>query len=73
MDASEDHGVEVICEIRFARPILSRALQGDSVLGNMLIMRAAQGTNVLLKEEEAKNLASVIKTVAKRHRISSHE
>jgi 5-methylcytosine-specific restriction protein B len=56
----DSHGVDVRCQRRFGRPILATDLRSDPVLSGMLILRAPQGTNFLLTDEQTSRLAALV-------------
>jgi hypothetical protein len=56
----DSHGVDVLCQHCFSRPILATRLRTDKLLADMLVLRAPQGTNFLLSQEESARLASFI-------------
>jgi hypothetical protein len=55
-------GVEVTYQVKFSKAILATELQENDALAQMLILRAPQGTNFLLTEDEAKALVEKIQT-----------
>jgi hypothetical protein len=54
------HGVDVIYDVKFIRPILAESLRADSILSEMLIFRAPQATNFLLPRNQAERLIKLV-------------
>lgn len=57
----DSHGVDVVYEVKFGKPVLAASLRSDPGLGSMLIFRAPQATNFLLQSGEAKRLVEVLR------------
>jgi len=57
----DDPGVDFEYRGRFSQPILARKLKTDPVLRNLLILRAPQASNFLLKPDEEKRLINLIR------------
>ncbi len=58
--AWESHGVDVVCEYKFDRPLLASQIRSQPTLENMLILRAPQSTNFLLSDTELSALTALI-------------
>ena len=54
-------GVDVIYEVKFREPILVERFRDDKILSQLLIIRAPQGTNFLLSEEQAHRLIDLLR------------
>src|SRR5262245_41039269 len=48
------HGVDVMYEVKFSRPIPATSLRNDPILAGMLIFRAPRASNFLLLPNQAK-------------------
>ncbi len=57
----DGHGVDVLYDTKFGRPILAKSIRSDPALSQMLILRAPQATNFLLSDSEAKRLIRLIR------------
>ena len=57
----DSHGVDVIYKDRFEQPIQASVLRKNPVLSELLIFRAPQASNFLIRPAEARTLSRVLK------------
>jgi predicted nucleic acid-binding Zn-ribbon protein len=60
-ESGDEYSVDVIYEVRFARPILSDVFYSDAIFSNTQIAKAHVGTNFLLDEKETDRLFSIVR------------
>jgi hypothetical protein len=61
-----EHGVDVVYDAILNTPLLAKHLRAKTELADLLIFRAAQGTNFVLSDREAKTIAKLIQARGER-------